>query len=153
MSSKQTKITESLTRKNKNVQNTKPKSNSSKKDESPKEIPNKSGKESTKKKYLNLSFYLGQCPSKPDGDTISVIHNEWGKDYNKLEMHHGFIQWLFPLYEGNGVNWHAKTLTKDEAKLMRENMTVGKNVMKSYEMMLGFYGMELANKTTGEGKN
>lgn len=108
-------------------------------------------KKGRKNENLNLKFYLDEVPSDPNGDYITKIHSEWAGDYGRLESHHGYIQWLFPLYEGNGVNWHAQTLQRKEAKLMRENMIIGERVMKSYEMMLDFYGMEIADKTTGEG--
>ena len=101
--------------------------------------------------FVNLQFYRNQISSQPRGDTISVIHETWKGDYDRLESHHGYIQWLFPLYEGKGMNYLATGLDKEEAKLMREDMLVGKNVMKSYELMLDFYGMRLFDKTTGEG--
>jgi len=27
------------------------------------------------------------------GDYIDAIHRDWYKDYERLETHHGFIQW------------------------------------------------------------
>uniref|UniRef100_A0A3B3X688 Opioid growth factor receptor (OGFr) conserved domain-containing protein n=1 Tax=Poecilia mexicana TaxID=48701 RepID=A0A3B3X688_9TELE len=49
---------------------------------------------------------------------------------------------LFPLQEP-GVNYEATTLTKQEIQ-------VKKNLLKSYELMLDFYGIKLENEETGK---
>jgi len=95
----------------------------------------------------NYLFYTNQIPSKPQGATIDEIHAKWNGDYHLLEMHHSYIQWLFPLYEGPGVNYAASALTKKEAKDMREDEEIGQRVALSYELMLDFYGMQLDRKT------
>jgi len=45
-------------------------------------------------------------------------------DYKKLEVHHGYIQWLFPNYYGSSFNKDAFKLTSEEAKIFRENKEV-----------------------------
>ena len=45
----------------------------------------------------NVDFYFNTRPSMPDGAVIDVIHEEWDGDFEKLEFHHGYIQWLFPV--------------------------------------------------------
>ena len=47
------------------------------------------------------------------GDLIEEIHANWKGNYTHLEMHHGYIQWLFPIRE-RGLNWHAQELQSHE---------------------------------------
>jgi len=95
-------------------------------------------------------------PSRPLGDLIDRIHRLWWGDYKKLEAHHGFIQWLFPLFEGEGMNYQSSRLTKGEgqlpetwppglsfllllpktAQLMRESIHIAMRIVKSYQLMV-----------------
>uniref|UniRef100_A0A087XKF9 Opioid growth factor receptor 2 n=1 Tax=Poecilia formosa TaxID=48698 RepID=A0A087XKF9_POEFO len=97
----------------------------------------------------NLSFYHGDTPSLPDGVYIHQFHNEWKGKYAKLEHTHSYIQWLFPLQEP-GVNYEATTLTKQEIQDFLDSTTARKNLLKSYELMLDFYGIKLENEETGK---
>ncbi|XP_029630741.1 opioid growth factor receptor isoform X1 [Salmo trutta] len=97
----------------------------------------------------NLQFYLGQRASSPDGIYIEDFHNNWYVDYSKLERVHSYIQWLFPLQE-RGMNNQAKELTKKEIEAFLEDETAKKRLVKSYKLMLDFYGIQLSNDTTGE---
>jgi len=45
-------------------------------------------------------------------------------DYKKLEIHHGYIQWLFPNFYSAGFNKDAFKLVANEARLFRENKEV-----------------------------
>ena len=45
----------------------------------------------------NLDFHKGTLASRPDGAFIDTLHREWHGDYRRLELHHGYIQWLFPI--------------------------------------------------------
>lgn len=42
-------------------------------------------------------FYRNELASHPDGDYVDTIHSTWWGDCAKLEVHHGYIQWLFPI--------------------------------------------------------
>jgi len=95
----------------------------------------------------NYLFYTNQINSKPDGGTINAIHKNWYGDFNKLESHHGYIQWLFPLFKNSAFNSLSVPLDHDEAKLMRQSSIVAKRFVNSYELILNFFGMELNNKT------
>ncbi|XP_049443125.1 opioid growth factor receptor-like [Epinephelus fuscoguttatus] len=97
----------------------------------------------------NLNFYLGLQCSVPDGAYIHDFHNNWYGDYDTLEYVHSYIQWLFPLQEP-GVNYEASTLTKEEIKEFRQSSTAKENLLKSYKLMLDFYGIELCDEKTGE---
>ncbi|XP_078602475.1 uncharacterized protein LOC144876737 [Branchiostoma floridae x Branchiostoma japonicum] len=97
----------------------------------------------------NYKFYMNNLKSKPDGDYIDNIHRDWWGDYKRLEMHHGYIQWLFPIRE-EGSNSQARELQEHEIKLIMENPEAHARILRSYEMMLDFYGMKLKDKMTGE---
>ncbi|XP_053385212.1 opioid growth factor receptor-like protein 1 [Mercenaria mercenaria] len=96
----------------------------------------------------NYRFYMNQIPSKPDGDFIDKIHIDWWGDYRLLEVHHGYIQWLFPIRE-SGLNWHAQELQQHEIKKLQKSRTAMKRILTSYKMMLDFYGMKLENEEDG----
>ncbi|KAM9408248.1 opioid growth factor receptor-like [Pholidichthys leucotaenia] len=96
----------------------------------------------------NLNFYHGNIPSRPDGMLISEIHQDWYGQYDTLEYTHTYIQWLFPLQEP-GLNSEAFTLTKEEIEDFREDKTAKENLLKSYKLVLDFYGIELRDEETG----
>jgi len=97
----------------------------------------------------NQQFYFGEIESKPDGDFVDEIHKKWYGDFERLEMHHGYIQWLFPVFEAAGMNFESEPLTKEGAKRIREDETASQRVLKSYRLMLHFYGFRLADERTG----
>jgi hypothetical protein len=102
------------------------------------------------KDKVNLRFYLNLMKSEPDGDFIDVIQRTWRFNFDKLEIHHGYVQWLFPNFYGSAFNGKAAKLGSEEAKIFRENIEISKRLVKSYEMMYNFYGMKIVNKQTGE---
>uniref|UniRef100_A0A6B2LB66 Opioid growth factor receptor (OGFr) conserved domain-containing protein n=1 Tax=Arcella intermedia TaxID=1963864 RepID=A0A6B2LB66_9EUKA len=97
----------------------------------------------------NYRFYIGEIPSKPDGDFIDKIHELWWGDVAKLEIHHGYIQWLFPIRE-HGMNYESQPLQKHEIEKIKSNPVALQRLKKSYEMMLDFYGCRLKDQETGE---
>ncbi|XP_070703735.1 opioid growth factor receptor-like [Pempheris klunzingeri] len=97
----------------------------------------------------NLKFYLGQTPSVPDGVYIHDFHDKWAGAYETLERVHTYIQWLFPLQEP-GVNYEASPLTTEEIEDFLQSSVAKENLLKSYKLMLDFYGMELLDESTGE---
>eukprot|EP00178_Gracilaria_changii_P022451 TRINITY_DN6666_c0_g1_i1.p1 TRINITY_DN6666_c0_g1~~TRINITY_DN6666_c0_g1_i1.p1 ORF type:complete len:303 (+),score=59.38 TRINITY_DN6666_c0_g1_i1:43-951(+) len=97
----------------------------------------------------NYRFYNGEIKSVPDGDTIDNIHTKWWGEYGLLEAHHGYVQWLFPIRE-DGLNYQAEQLQLHEAKKMMADPKIIKRCLKSYALMLDFYGMDLVNEKTGE---
>eukprot|EP00030_Apusomonadida_sp_AF-17_P002129 a2651_67.p1 GENE.a2651_67~~a2651_67.p1 ORF type:complete len:384 (+),score=94.47 a2651_67:67-1152(+) len=104
-------------------------------------------------KSKNLEFYMNARPSEPDGDFIDNIHAKWFGNYKLLERHHGYIQWLFPIKE-KGMNSLSQRLHEHEAVAIRASPEMQARVVRSYELMLDFYGMVLVDKTTGEvGRN
>lgn len=62
-------------------------------------------------------------------------------DLERLESHHGFIQWIFPIRE-KGLNYFAPVLQRHEISKMLNNPKCMERYTKSYDMMLKFYGIE-----------
>eukprot|EP01127_Copromyxa_protea_P019609 TRINITY_DN6408_c0_g1_i2.p1 TRINITY_DN6408_c0_g1~~TRINITY_DN6408_c0_g1_i2.p1 ORF type:complete len:182 (-),score=27.07 TRINITY_DN6408_c0_g1_i2:78-623(-) len=86
--------------------------------------------------------------SRPNGDYIEYILSSWCGQYELLEAHHGYIQWLFPLYE-TGVNSECPPLVAQEAEIIKSDPECRSRLVRSYQMMLHFYGMEIVDKETG----
>lgn len=110
--------------------------------------PRLNGQKPNPRKCENKEFYFNEIQSAPDGDYIENIHKKWHGDYTRLERHHGYIQWLFPIRE-EGVNYRAQVLQLHEIEAIKKDPDAFKRVRRSYEMMLDFYGMKLVNE---EGK-
>jgi len=106
------------------------------------------GEPDDKQQTRNLEFYSNKRASKPDGDTIENIHQKWLGNYGLLEVHHGYIQWLFPIRE-DGLNHHAQRLQLHEAKAIESDPVLQGRIITSYELMLDFYGMKLLDRSTG----
>jgi hypothetical protein len=65
-----------------------------------------------------------------------------------LEARHNYIQWLFPIREAGMAS--VQPMTKNEAEQFKNSPEMQANLIKSYELMLDFYGFVLKNKETGE---
>ncbi|KAL3977860.1 mitogen-activated protein kinase kinase kinase MLK4 [Sarotherodon galilaeus] len=115
----------------------------------PNQMKTQHRKKNTNEDKPNLNFYLGKKRSVPDGVYITDIHEKWYGDYERLEYVHTYIQWLFPLQEP-GVNYEASTLTKEEITDFRNHSIAKENLLKSYKLMLDFYGIVLCDEKTGE---
>ncbi|KAL6063099.1 Opioid growth factor receptor [Balamuthia mandrillaris] len=98
----------------------------------------------------NYLFYCNQVCSQPDGAEIDYMHKYWFYNYNLLEKHHGYIQWLFPIFESGGTNRNSFALSKKEANLIREDLGSAFRVLKSFRLMLNFYGMRLVDLHSGQ---
>ncbi|KAL8614375.1 hypothetical protein ACOMHN_007713 [Nucella lapillus] len=97
----------------------------------------------------NLDFYQGKIKCLPNGVFIDEVHEHWWNDFDLLEVHHGYIQWLFPIRE-TGMNYQAQELQLHEAEKIQADETAMMRFKKSYEMMLNFYGIRLNSHDTGE---
>ncbi|XP_059935321.1 opioid growth factor receptor isoform X2 [Mesoplodon densirostris] len=96
----------------------------------------------------NLRFYKNEIRFLPDGCFIEDILQNWKEEYDLLEDNHSYIQWLFPLREP-GVNCHAKPLTLQEVEAFKSSTEVRKRLVQAYELMLGFFGIQLKDRDTG----
>ncbi|KAI4891330.1 hypothetical protein NFI96_031734 [Prochilodus magdalenae] len=97
----------------------------------------------------NLRFYQNKMKSIPDDVSIEEFHSKWFGEHKRLEWVHSYIQWLFPIQE-QGMNCDAYVLTPEEIMLFRKDDEVKDRLLKSYRLMLDFYGIELCNEETGE---
>jgi hypothetical protein len=89
----------------------------------------------------NVEFYSNTRECFPDGDFIDNIHKPrdeggWRGHYERLEIHHGYIQWLFPIREP-GMNSESFVLTAAEARILREDPKAKERFIKSFELILG----------------
>ncbi|KAL1743171.1 opioid growth factor receptor conserved region-domain-containing protein [Schizophyllum fasciatum] len=96
----------------------------------------------------NYELYLNKRRCRPDNLLIDELHEKWFGDYDKLEYKHGFIQWLFPIRE-YGVNYEAQPLQRHELEAMKADSDIVDRLIKSYKLMLDFYGMRLVSEETG----
>ncbi|KAL4249079.1 opioid growth factor receptor family protein [Abortiporus biennis] len=96
----------------------------------------------------NFEFYSNKRKCRPDNVTIEEIHERWKGDYSRLEYKHGFIQWLFPIQE-YGMNSASQPLQKHEIAAMKADPDITARLIRSYRLMLDFYGMNLDSPETG----
>jgi hypothetical protein len=78
-----------------------------------------------------------------------ILEKWWGK-YEMLEDRHNYIQFLFPIRESGLAN--VQPMTKHEAEEISKSYECKERLIKSYSLMLDFYGMELVDSKTGEVK-
>lgn len=114
------------------------------------EVINPTNQKINLRRMPNVMFYLNMISSQPQGDYVNNIHTNWKNDYKKLEIHHGYIQWLFPNFYLAPFNKDSSKLTNDEARIFRENKEIAERLVKSYELILGFFGMILADRLSGK---
>ncbi|WWC58088.1 uncharacterized protein I303_100623 [Kwoniella dejecticola CBS 10117] len=99
------------------------------------------GQRSNPSAVNNYLFYTNKIPCQPDG----LKYDEWMKayerDFQELEMNHGFVQWFFPIRE-RGVNPLARPLETHEIEEMKDESVILDRLMRSFKMMLLFYGIE-----------
>jgi hypothetical protein len=72
---------------------------------------------------------------------------------NDLEAVHDFIQWLFPLPEPSQFNADAPLLTDEDIAAFKGDELLRANLMKSFERILGFLGLAMAQAEVVEGQN
>lgn len=97
----------------------------------------------------NYDFYSMRCKGKPL-DNIDSVHEKYFAQYDFLEENNNYMEWLFPIYGSAGINPHTKPLSMQEAELFKKNIQASCRLVRSYKLMLNFFGMKLANDLTGE---
>jgi len=97
----------------------------------------------------NYDFYSMRGKGKPL-DNIDSVHEKYFAQYDFLEKNNNYMEWLFPIYGSAGINPHTKPLSMQEAELMKKNINTSIRVVKSYKLMLNYFGMKLSNDLTGE---
>ncbi|XP_073463593.1 opioid growth factor receptor-like isoform X1 [Aquarana catesbeiana] len=105
--------------------------------------------QSTPDEMPNLMFYKNQMKFRPNGLYIEDLLKNWKDQYDILEENHDYIQWLFPLRQ-RGRNPHATPLHEDEIEMMKNDEEVKRRLREAYKFMLGFYGLQLVDESTGK---
>ena len=83
-----------------------------------------------------LGFYSG-TGSDDRGRRLEEI---WRFSHDELEDIHDYIQWLFPLAERSAFNPGAPVLDDATIERFRADETLRRNVERSLDVMLDFYG-------------
>lgn len=96
----------------------------------------------------NAKFYKGEVESQSEGGFVDDIHKKWWGEYDMLEDRHNYIQFLFPIREAGMAS--IQPLTKNEAEQFQKSTEMQARLIKTYELMLDFYGLVLKDKSTGE---
>ncbi|KAL7413646.1 opioid growth factor receptor conserved region-domain-containing protein [Mrakia frigida] len=96
----------------------------------------------------NLEFYTGKGKALPGSLKIDELLDRLENDWAEVESNHGFIQWLFPIPE-HGMNWQSQPLEPHEAQAISSDPLAMERLMRSYEMMLAFYGIRMIDRNRG----
>lgn len=88
-----------------------------------------------------LDFYSGKPFIHPLGFTIDYV---WGWEWEVLETQHDYIQWLFPLTTKSAAVPRSPVITPDEIVAFRQDPGLRQKLLKSFQVMLSFYGFTLA---------
>lgn len=88
-----------------------------------------------------VRFYRHQGPDHL-GRMLAEI---WHWSHDALEVHHDYIQWLFPLRTPSSANRHAPLLTDDDIGHWLDDPMLRMNLRRSFEVMLQFYGLRLTH--------
>lgn len=117
----------------------------------------------------NWRFYSGEIESVPHGkaETLNVNFRKettltWYTPHGRetilslkvcrkmtsihVPVHHGYIQWLFPIRE-HGMNSESQPLQLHEIEKMKADPQCMERFLRSYEMQLHFYGCVLDRET------
>uniref|UniRef100_A0A8C5LVU1 RNase H type-1 domain-containing protein n=1 Tax=Leptobrachium leishanense TaxID=445787 RepID=A0A8C5LVU1_9ANUR len=93
----------------------------------------------------NVDFYMNKRKFAPQGEFIEDVLRHWYGEYEFLEKHHSYIQWLFPLCE-QSRNEHAKPLTISEIEIMKNTAEIQHRLRRAYKLMLNFFGVKLVGE-------
>jgi len=89
-----------------------------------------------------VQFYLENAPDYK-GRMLKEIW-EWSDE--RLELGHDFIHVLFPSVEPSQSITNAPTLDAATLAALRGNKTIKKNLLKSFRLMLRYFGFRLAKE-------
>ncbi len=77
------------------------------------------------------------------GKKTLSLQKMWNFSRFQLEHIHDYIQWMFPLDKASSFNPLAPILTKNDIEFIQKSPDIQSNLLKSFEVMLNFYGFEL----------
>jgi len=98
----------------------------------------------------NVKFYSGKLKAKPSTENIDEIHSRWFAHYEFLENNNNYMEWLFPIYGSAGSNPYTSPLSEYEADIIRKDKRSSVRIVKSYKLMLNFFGMRLEDDISGQ---
>lgn len=70
-------------------------------------------------------------------------------DHRFFDEYPYFIQWLFPTPHKSDRNKECQVLVEHEAKAIREDNEMSRRVVKAYETVLDYFGMQLEDENFG----
>ena len=86
--------------------------------------------------------------------TIDDFHQAFNTrdafSYGQLEGRHDYIQWLFPSPERSRFNSGSYPLAAAEAEAIANDPAAKARLLKSYQLILDFWGFEMKDEETGE---
>jgi hypothetical protein len=94
---------------------------------------------------LNVEFFNNRVSARPNKETLDEILKNWHDDFDELEINHSYIQWLFPIHS-QGMNYKSHGLQLHEYHTLKSNENTKKILLKSFKMMLRFYGAKLIDE-------
>jgi hypothetical protein len=86
-----------------------------------------------------VAFYRGDGRDHR-GRSLSDIHL---LDFDELEFHHDYIQWLFPLPEPSGANAEAPLLSSEDIAAFQSDDSLKEALLQSVRTMLRSYGLDV----------
>src|SRR5258708_1015688 len=102
------------------------------------------GLEREKRSAVDLiAFYRGEAPD----DLGRKLRGIWGWDSGLVDTCHNYIHVLFPLKEPSQFNLHAPLLDDATAERFRSDPVIQANLLRSFNVMLRFYGFRMDDNT------
>ena len=89
-----------------------------------------------------VEFYRNRAPNH-SGHMISEIR-KW--NIEKLEIHHDYIQWLFPLRKRTEKIPGIPVLDNDQINVFQNDSVLKREIIKSLEIMLKFFGLMISRE-------
>lgn len=86
-----------------------------------------------------VSFYEGNGRDFRGRSLANILR--WNA--SKLESSHDYIQTVFPLPEGSGVNWDAPIIDRRVFDAFRSRPELRAKLRESFQKILWFYGLNL----------
>jgi hypothetical protein len=88
-----------------------------------------------------ITFYRGLGPD----NSGRYLRDVQQQSLQELEAVHNYIQWLFPLPEPSAAVPNSPVLTPEDIVEFRKDAGLESALLKSFEIMLTFYGLQLAD--------
>lgn len=86
-----------------------------------------------------VEFYRNEIPNNNGNYLCEIL--AW--NFDRLEVDHDYIQWLFPLKEKSMFNDEAPTITDEEISLFAVDNELRINALQSFLTILLFFGFKV----------